>query len=200
MKASYILLILAPLASFLHSGIAQTNGLPNGGWGPIDWGKSTNGVCVGLQVEPYGTNAIITNRLGLGIFLKNLTDNPMVFVVPDAASELKCMPPDAKQELRFVITDTKGALHGQMHLRKGGAKALAPLQKMPGLPSTSFEWVHLDPRELAFYRKVNLAEYFDICTPGRYQIQVDLRFQTIGDDRILSAFALPPAKTAVTRH
>lgn len=201
MKARHILLILALLASFPQGGIAQTNSLAIGGWGEIAWGSGTNGVCVGLQVETRGNNPLVTNRFDLSIFLKNLTEKRLVFVVPNAASEITCALPDGKSELGFVITDSRGARVGQIRLKRGAAKALPPFQKIsPGTPSTSLERVFLNPKEITFYRGVNLAEYLDTRKPGRYQIQIDLRLQTLGDDWVLAAFALPPAATAVTKH
>ena len=150
MKSRNLLLILIFIAACASGGLAQTNGIANDGWGEVAWGRGTNGVCVGLQIDTHKEHPLVTNRIDLVIFLKN-------------------MP-----------------------------RALAPIQKLrAGTPTTSLERVFLKPRETIYYRWANLAEYFDIRKPGRYQVQIDLRLQALGDDGALSVFELTSITTAV---
>ena len=199
MKSRNLLLILIFIAACASGGLAQTNGIANDGWGEVAWGRGTNGVCVGLQIDTHKEHPLVTNRIDLVIFLKNLTDCGLVFVVPAAASELKCALPDEKPELKFVIKDWRwNSPGGQIQLKKGMPRALAPIQKLrAGTPTTSLERVFLKPRETIYYRWANLAEYFDIRKPGRYQVQIDLRLQALGDDGALSVFELTSITTAV---
>src|ERR1043166_650424 len=60
----------------------------NRGWGEIQWGEATNGVCLGLQVQPEKTVGSGRKTIEVGIFVKSATNTLLVLVVPPDPTQL----------------------------------------------------------------------------------------------------------------
>lgn len=152
----------------------------------ISWGQQTNGVCAGLQVEGVHWGKSGLERLDIAVFLRNLTEEYRVFVLPD-------------REARFqiTITDDRGALLPRTRLGARIGKALPETKKINPKYRMSLKRVFLRPRELELHEELNLAEGFRIPGPGNYRIECEVRLQSLTNDWMLRGFVLPRATMAV---
>jgi len=161
-------------------GAGQTNDSSIDPWGKIDWGSATNGVSAGLQ-QPVSQNG---HGQEITVFLRNFTTNLLMFIAPD--------DPAAFQ---ITVADRLGRpVPRTTHGRKLATDTSLP-RIVEARKTMALKRIYLRPREIVFFKAVDLSKYFVIRGAGPYTVVVETRLETLGTNWVLQPFALPKIKT-----